>query len=62
MGVLHGAGHADDFAAAAGLVVRFGKKMADASAKATVLFAAGGEERSLAAAPLADQLFQEWAL
>lgn len=62
MGVLHGAGHADDFAAAAGLVVRFGKKMADASAKATVLFAAGGEERSLAAAPLADQLFQEWSL
>ncbi|HEX9714937.1 MAG TPA: thiamine biosynthesis protein [Desulfurivibrionaceae bacterium] len=62
MGILHGAGHADDFAAAAGLVVRFGKKMAGAAAEATVLFAAGDEERSLAAAPLADQLFREWAL
>jgi hypothetical protein len=62
MGVLHGAGHADDFAAAAGLVVRFGKKMAGAAAEATVLFAAGDEERTLAAAPLADQLFREWAL
>lgn len=62
MGVLHGAGHADDFAAAAGLVVRFGKKMAGAAAEATVLFAAGDEERRLAMAPLADQLFREWAL
>lgn len=62
MGVLHGAVHPDDFAAAAGLVVRFGKKMAGASAPATVLFASGGEERFLVAEPLADALFQEWSL
>ena len=61
MGVLH-SGHPDDFAAAAGLVVRFGKKMADASAVAKVLFASEGEERCLRAEPLADELFQEWAL
>ncbi|MFH1021318.1 MAG: thiamine biosynthesis protein [Pseudomonadota bacterium] len=62
MGVLHEAGHPDDFAAAAGLVVRFGKKMAGASAVATVLFASEREERRLAAEPLADGLFQGWAL
>ncbi len=62
MGVLHDADHSDDFAAAAGLVVRFGKKMAGESAVATVLFASGGEERCLAAEPLADQLFQGWSL
>ena len=62
MGVLHGAEHPDDFAAAAGLVVRFGKKMASASAEASVLFASGGEERRLVAEPLADELFQGWSL
>jgi len=62
MGVLHGAGHPDDLVAAAGLVVRFGKKMAGESAAATVLFAAGGEEHHLTADPLGDELFKEWAL
>ena len=62
MGVLHGAVHPDDLAAAAGLVVRFGKKISDESTAATVLFAAGGEEHRLVAEPLADELFQEWAL
>jgi hypothetical protein len=62
MGVLHNANHPDDLAAAAGLVVRFGKKMDAASAAATVLFACDGEERSLVAEPLADQLFQGWSL
>lgn len=61
MGVLH-SGHPDDFAAAAGLVVRFGKKTVGESAAATVLFASGGEERRLVAEPLADELFQGWAL
>ncbi len=61
MGVLH-SGSPDDFAAAAGLVVRFGKKMVGESTAATVLFASGGQERRLIAEPLADQLFQEWAL
>jgi len=62
MGVLHGAVHPDDFASAAGLVVRFGKKMGGELPAATVLFAAGGEERCLVAESLADELFQEWAL
>ena len=63
MGVLHGGVHPEDLAAAAGLVVRFGKKMAGGeSAVATVLFASGGEERRLVAEPLADQLFQAWSL
>lgn len=62
MGVLHGAAHPDDFAAAAGLVVRFGKKIIGESAAANVLFALGGEERYLVANPLADQDFQGWAL
>ncbi|MFA6284676.1 MAG: thiamine biosynthesis protein [Desulfurivibrionaceae bacterium] len=62
MGVLHGAEHPEDFAAAAGLVVRFGKKMDTASAEASVLFASGGEERRLVAEPLADELFQGWSL
>ena len=61
MGILHGARHPDDFAAAAGLVVRFGKKMVDASA-ATVLFVSESDERRLVAEPLADQLFQGWSL
>jgi hypothetical protein len=61
LGVLHGATQPDDFAAAAGLVVRFGKKMAGAPA-ATVLFASGEEKRCLAAQPLADELFRGWAL
>ena len=62
MGVLHDAGHPEDFAAAAGLVVRFGKKMIGESAAATVLFASGKEERCLVAEPLADELFQGWGL
>jgi len=62
MGVLHDAGHPDDFAAAAGLVVRFGKKMIGKSAAATVLFASEGEERRLTAEPFADELFQGWVL
>jgi len=62
MGVLHGADHPDDFAAAAGLVVRFGKKITEASAAATVLFASGEQECSLVAEPLADEFFQGWAL
>ncbi|OGQ98880.1 MAG: thiamine biosynthesis protein [Deltaproteobacteria bacterium RIFOXYD12_FULL_55_16] len=62
MGVLHAAGHADDFAAAAGLVVRFGKKMTGASARAEVLFTSGEEERRLLAEPLADEIFQGWSL
>jgi hypothetical protein len=62
MGILHEAEHPDDFAAAAGLVVRFGKKMAGLSSAATVLFASGGEKRHLVAEPLADELFQEWSL
>lgn len=61
MGVLHGAEHPEDFAAAAGLVVRFGKKVAGAPA-ATVLFSSGGEERRLVAGPLADELFREWSV
>lgn len=61
MGVLHGAGHPEDFAAAAGLVVRFGKKIAGSSA-ATVLFSSGGSESRLLAEPLADELFQDWCL
>ncbi len=61
MGVLH-SGHQDEFAAVAGLVVRFGKKMVGESAAATVLFASGGEEHRLVAEPLADELFQGWAL
>ncbi len=62
MGVLHGAEHPEDFAAAAGLVVRFGKKMAGVSALATVLFASREEERRLEAEPLGDELFQGWSL
>ena len=62
MGVLHDAAHPEDFAAAAGLVVRFGKKMAIASAEASVLFVSEGEERRLVAGPLADELFQGWSL
>lgn len=62
MGVLHDAAHPEDFVAAAGLVVRFGKKMAEASAAATVLFVSRGEERCLTAEPLADELFQGWSL
>jgi len=61
MGVLHSA-HPDDFAAAAGLVVRFGKKIVGESAAARVLFTSGGEERSLTAEPFADELFLGWAL
>ncbi|HIJ90785.1 MAG: thiamine biosynthesis protein [Desulfobulbaceae bacterium] len=62
MGVLHGAVHPEDFAAAAGLVVRFGKKIIGESGVATVLFASGGEKWCLEAEPLADQLFQGWSL
>lgn len=62
MGVLHGTRHPDDLGAAAGLVVRFGKKMADASSVATVLFASGEEELSLEARPMADESFKEWSL
>jgi len=61
MGVLHSE-HPDDFAAAAGLVVRFGKKMVGEPPAATVLFASGREERFLVAEPLVDELFQGWAL
>jgi len=61
MGVLHSE-HPDDFAAAAGLVVRFGKKIVGESAAATVLLASGGEERRLTAEPLADEFFQGWGL
>ena len=61
MGVLHSE-HPDDFAAAAGLVVRFGKKTVGESAAAAVLFASGGEEQYLTAEPLADELFQGWGL
>jgi tRNA-uridine 2-sulfurtransferase len=60
MGVLHGATHPDDFAAAAGLVVRFGKKK-DGAAAAVVLFSCRGEERRLTAEPLADAFFQGWS-
>jgi len=62
MGVLHGAEHPEDFASAAGLVVRFGKKMAEASAEATVLFASREGERRLEAEPLGDEVFQGWSL
>ena len=62
MGVLHDADHPEDFAAAAGLVVRFGKKIAEASAVATVLFASGRDERRLEAEPLGDEFFQGWSL
>ena len=62
MAVLHAAQHVDDFSLAAGLVVRFGKKMGGESAAAKVLFASGGEERSLVAEPLNDELFQGWSL
>lgn len=62
MGVLHDTKHPDDFAAAAGLVVRFGKRIDGEAARATVLFAAGTEEFNLKAGPLVDQAFQGWSL
>lgn len=62
MGVLHGTAHPDDFAAAAGLVVRFGKRIDGKAARATVLFAAGTEEFRLEAGPLGDQAFEGWSL
>jgi hypothetical protein len=62
MGVLHAARHVDDFSLAAGLVVRFGKKMGRESAAAKVLFASRGEKRSLVAESLNDELFREWSL
>lgn len=62
MGVLHDASHPDDFAAAAGLVVRFGKRIDGEAARATVLFASGSEKFHLETDPLDDQDFQSWSL
>ncbi|OGR01889.1 MAG: thiamine biosynthesis protein [Deltaproteobacteria bacterium RIFOXYD12_FULL_53_23] len=62
MGVLHAAGHPDDLTAAAGLVIRFGKKMVGESAAAEVLLKSRKEECRLTAEPLADELFQGWSL
>ena len=62
MGILRGASGGEDLAAAAGLVVRYGKKVKEGAAGATVLFESAEETRRIMAEPLEDQLFQEWYL
>lgn len=60
VGILRYASSGEDLAAAAGLVVRFGKKVKEGPAGARVLFQSGEERRVILAEPLADQLFQGW--
>ena len=58
-GVLRFAGHPDDFAAAAGLVTRYGKK-GEEEAPARVIFSRGGERREQMATPLAEEVYAPW--
>jgi hypothetical protein len=45
---------------AAGLVVRYGRKVEGQEAEAEVLVAREGKEHTLIAAPLADDTFRAW--
>ncbi|MFZ5774376.1 MAG: thiamine biosynthesis protein [Thermodesulfobacteriota bacterium] len=63
MALLRYAGGEADIDAAAGLVVRFGKKPGPGEeASAVVLVEGAGKSRELMAAPLADDAFKEWYL
>lgn len=57
--ILRNGGSEDDLAAAAGLVVRFGKKV-EGDATAQVSFIKAGDERIVKAGPLPDREFAGW--
>ncbi len=54
--------HPEDLAAAAALVVRYGKKVKEGSPAATVKLSSEAGEQRLTAEPLADEIFQGWYL
>lgn len=58
--VLRQGGGKGDILAAAGLVVRYGKRIAGESAEADVLVVAHGEESVVRVPPLAEASFDEW--
>lgn len=58
-GVLRFADHPDDFAAAAGLVARYGKK-GEEGAAVRVLFTRGEETQELIATPLTEAVYAPW--
>lgn len=59
-GVLRFAEHADDVAAAAGLVARYGKKKEGEATAVRVLFSRGDETRELMAMPLGEATYESW--
>ncbi|MGV1099188.1 thiamine biosynthesis protein [Thiovibrio sp. JS02] len=62
LGLLRYSEHPEDLAAAAGLVVRYGKKVEQGSPAATVVLASAGRQQRLVAGPLEDAVFQAWYL
>lgn len=58
--ILRYASGGDDLAAAAGLVVRYGKKVKEGPAGAKVLCESAGETRRIMAEPLEDTVFRDW--
>ncbi len=60
-GLLRYGDHPEDIKAAAGLVVRYGKKIAGAEQSTTVVVSSSQEQVEVHAAPLADELFRPWS-
>ncbi|MEW6500213.1 MAG: thiamine biosynthesis protein [Thermodesulfobacteriota bacterium] len=59
-GVLRFAEHPEDFAVAAGLVARYGRKGDEGAMEMRVLFGRGGERREIFAIPLAEAAYGPW--